>query len=203
MRNLHQRRQARQLPLYSVPSHHVPQMRPTRTHPAPLAQLEPIGRQQQQYRDERKVPSSHGPLLIRSLHGNRPPPPLRGTAPPTNSDGAGDRRTALLRTRAGAGKHTPPLLPPPVSNPGTTPHLAEAAELAAVEPGGPEGVRVGAGAAAAAARYAQSAPTQASPPTTSLQRALSPRATNATNPDTSSATGPTRTNRKTTAAVPR
>ena len=44
-------------------------------------------------------------------HGNRPPSHPRGTAPFTNPDGVGDRRTAPLRTQAGAGKRTP--LPPP------------------------------------------------------------------------------------------
>ena len=34
--------------LYSVPSHYVPQVRPTRTHPAPLPQLEATGRRQPQ-----------------------------------------------------------------------------------------------------------------------------------------------------------
>ena len=130
------------------------------------------------------------------------PPSLRGTAPPTNLAGAGDRRTSPFRTQAGAGERTPPLPPPPVSNPGTTPHLPEAAELAGAEPGGAGGVRVGEGAAAAA-RCAQSAPTRASPPTTLLQRALPPRATSAANPDTSNTTAPTRINRQTTAAGPR
>ena len=63
-------------------------------------------------------------------------PRLRGTAPPTNP--------------AGAGKCTLPLPPPPVSNPGTTPHLPEATELAGTGPGGSWGGRIGEGAAAAA-----------------------------------------------------
>ena len=90
--------------------------------------------------------------------------------------------------------------PPPVFNPGSTPHLPEAAELVGEGPGGTGGVRVGAGAVAAA-RCAQSAPTRASPPTTPLQRALSPRPTSEANPDTSNATAPTRINRHTTTAV--
>ena len=57
---LHQCGQASQSPFHSVPSHRVPQVRSTRTHPAPLSQLESIGRRQRQYRDERKV------LLIRT-----------------------------------------------------------------------------------------------------------------------------------------
>ena len=52
---LHQRGQASQPPFHSVPSHHEPEVRSTRTHPAPLPQLESIGRRQRQYRDERKV----------------------------------------------------------------------------------------------------------------------------------------------------
>ena len=55
---LHQRGQASQSPFHSVRSHRVPQVRSTRTHPAPLPQLESIGRRQWQYRDERKVPVS-------------------------------------------------------------------------------------------------------------------------------------------------
>ena len=58
VRTLHQRGQASQSPFHSMPSHRVPQVRSTRTHPAPLPQLEPIGRRQRQYRDERKVPVS-------------------------------------------------------------------------------------------------------------------------------------------------
>ena len=46
------------------------------------------------------------------------------------------------------------------------------------------------------------APTRASKPITHSQRALPPRATSVVNPDTSSATAPTRTLRQTTAAVP-
>ena len=56
VRKLHQCGQAHQPPFYSVPSNHVPQVRPTRTHPAQLSQLKSIGRLQQQYRDERRVP---------------------------------------------------------------------------------------------------------------------------------------------------
>ena len=41
---LHQRGQASQSPFHSVPSHRVPQVRSTRTHPEPLPQLEFIGR---------------------------------------------------------------------------------------------------------------------------------------------------------------
>ena len=55
---LHQRGQASQSPFHSMPSHRVPQVRSTRTHPARLPQLEAIGRRQRQYRDERKVPVS-------------------------------------------------------------------------------------------------------------------------------------------------
>ena len=55
---LHQRGQASQSSFHSVPFHHVPQVRSTRTYPAPLPQLESIGRRQRQYRDERKVPVS-------------------------------------------------------------------------------------------------------------------------------------------------
>ena len=137
-------------------------------------------------------------------HGNRPPLSLGGTAPPTNLAGAENLRTVPLRTQAGAGERTPLLPPSPVSNPNTTPRLPGAAKLAGAGPGGGEEVRIGAGlaAAAAAARCAQSAPTRASLPTTPLQRALLPRATSAANPDTFSATAPTRINRQTTAAVP-
>ena len=46
------------------------------------------------------------------------------------------------------------------------------------------------------------APTRVNQPITHSQRALSPRATSVVNPDTSSATAPTRTLRQTTAAVP-
>ena len=56
--NLHQRGQASQSLFHSVASHHVPQVRSTRTRPAPLPQLESIGRRQRQYRVERKVPVS-------------------------------------------------------------------------------------------------------------------------------------------------
>ena len=138
-------------------------------------------------------------------HGNRPPPHLRGTAQLTNPAGAAGRRTAPLRTQAGAGERTSPLPLPPASNPGTTHHPLEAAELAGAEPGEGRGVLVEEGAvavAAATARCVYSAPTRASQPITLSQRALSPRATNAINSDTSSATAPTRTNRQTTAAVP-
>ena len=97
-------------------------------------------------------------------HGNRTPPHLRGTAPLTNPAGAAGRRTAPLRTQAGAGDRTSPLPLPPASNPGTTHHSLEAAELAGAEPreGGGVLVEEGAGAAAAAARCVQSAPTRAS-----------------------------------------
>ena len=122
-------------------------------------------------------------------------------SPTINLAKAGYRRTASLRTQAGAGKRTLPLLPPPVCNPGPIPPLPEAAELVGAEPGGGGGVRVGEGAAAAA-RYAQSAAMQESPPTTPLQRALSPRATCPANPNTFSATSPTRISRQTTAALP-
>ena len=135
-------------------------------------------------------------------HGNRPPPHLRGTAPLTNPAGVGDRRTAPLRTQAGAGERTPLLPPPRASNPSTTHHPLEAAELAGAEPGEGRGVRVGEGAAAAA-RCVHSVPTRVSQPITLPQRALSPRATSAVNSDTSSATAPTRTHRQTTVAVPR
>ena len=61
-------------------------------------------------------------------------------------------------------------------------------------PGRTGGVRVGEGAAAAAAaRCVHSAPTGASQLITHSQRALSPRATCVVNPDTSSATAPTKT----------
>ena len=78
----------------------------------------------------------------------------------------------------------------------------EAAELAGAEPGENGGLWVGEGAAAATARCVHSAPTRANQPITHSQRALSPRATSVVNPDTSSATAPTRTLRQTTAAVP-
>ena len=68
-------------------------------------------------------------------HGNRPPPHLRGTAPLTNPAGAAGRLADPLRTQAGAGERTSPLLLPPASNPGTTHHPLEAAELAGAEPG--------------------------------------------------------------------
>ena len=55
-------------------------------------------------------------------------PHLRGTAPLTNPAGAAGRRTASLRTQAGAGERTSPLPLPPASNPGTTHHPLEAAE---------------------------------------------------------------------------
>ena len=138
-------------------------------------------------------------------HGNRPLPHLRGTAPLTNPAGAAGRRTAPLRTQAGAGERTSPLPFPPVSNPGTIHHPLEAAELVGAEPGEGGGVLVEEGAvaaAAAAARCVHSAPTRASQPITLSQRALSPRATSAVSSDTSSATAPTRINRQTTAAVP-
>ena len=61
---LHQRGQASQSPIHSVPSHHVPQVWSTRTHPAPLPQLEPLGRRQRQYRDEGKVPVSTDHLRV-------------------------------------------------------------------------------------------------------------------------------------------
>ena len=84
--------------------------------------------------------------------------------------------------------------PPPPYNPGTTLLPLEAAELAGAEPGEDGGVQVGEGAAAAAAaRYVHSAPTRASQAITQSQRALSLRATSVVNPDTSSATAPTRT----------
>ena len=99
------------------------------------------------------------------LHGYRSPSPHRGTAPPTNLIGAEGRRTAPLRTPAGARERTPP--PPPVSNPYTTPHLPEATELFGAGSGGCGGVRVGV-RATAAARCAQSAPMRASPLITPL-----------------------------------
>ena len=126
-------------------------------------------------------------------HGNRSPPHLRDTAPFTNPDEVGDWRTAPLRTQAGAEERTPLLPFPPASNPGTTLLPLEAAELAGAEPGEDGGVRVGEGAAAAAARCVHSAPRGASQLITHSQRALSPRATSVVNPDTSSATSPTRT----------
>ena len=136
-------------------------------------------------------------------HSNRPPPHPRGTAPFTNLDKVGDRRTAPLRTQAGAGERTPLLSPPPASNPGTTLLPLEAAELAGEEPGEDGRVRVGEGAAAAAEdQCVHSAPTRASQQLTRSQRALSPRATSVANPDTSSATAPTRIHRQTTTAVP-
>ena len=49
---------------HSVPSHHVPQAWSTRRHPAPLPQLEPLGRRQRQYRDVRKVPVSTNHLRV-------------------------------------------------------------------------------------------------------------------------------------------
>ena len=56
----------------------------------------------------------------------------RPTSPwysPTHQPGwGGGRRTASLRTQAGAGERTSPLPLPPVSNPGTTHHPLEAAE---------------------------------------------------------------------------
>ena len=55
-------------------------------------------------------------------------PHLRGPAPLTNPTGAAGRRTASLRTQAGAGECTSPLPLPPASNPGTTHHPLEAAE---------------------------------------------------------------------------
>ena len=101
----------------------------------------------------------------------------------------------------GGGKHTTPP-PTPASNPGTTHHPLEAAELAGAESGEDGRVRVGEGVAAAAVRCVHSAPTRASQPITLSQRALSPRATSAVSPDTSNATAPTRIHRQTTAAVP-
>ena len=137
-------------------------------------------------------------------HGNRPPPHLRGTAPLTNLAGAGGRRTVPLGTQAGAGKRTL-LLPPP--RPPTralhTTHL-RTRSWPGQSPEGAGGVRVGEGAAAAAAaaRCVHSTPTRASQPIPLSQRALSPRATSAANPDTFSATAPTRIYRQTTTAVP-
>ena len=97
-------------------------------------------------------------------------------SPTHQSSWSGGPAYSPLRTQAGAGERIPPLPPPPVSNAGTTLHLPEAAELVGARPGGGGGGRVGAGAAAAAAaRCAQSVTTRASPPTTPLQRALSPR----------------------------
>ena len=135
-------------------------------------------------------------------YGNRPPPHPRGIAPFTNLDGVGDRRTASLRTQAGAGKCTPLLPHPPASNPGTTHLPLEAAELAGAELGEDGGVRVGEGATAAAARCVHSAPTRASQPIPLSQRALSLRATSVVNLDTSSAIASARIHRQTTAAVP-
>ena len=166
--------------------------------PHTLAAAASKKRSLQELKNQRAMGGKNSPCP----HGNRPPLPLRGTASSINLAGAKDRRTAPLRTQAGAGERTRPLPPPPVSNPGTTPHLPEAAELAGARPGGAVGVRVEEGAAAVAVRCAQAAPMQASPPSTPLQLALSPRTTSTANLDTSSATVPTKINRQTTAAVP-
>ena len=61
---VHQRGQANQSPIHSVPFHHVPQVWSTWTHPAPLPQLEPLGRRQRQYRDVRKVPVNTNHLRV-------------------------------------------------------------------------------------------------------------------------------------------
>ena len=61
---VHQRRQASQSPIHSMPSHHLPQVWSTRTHPAPLPQLEPLGRRQWQYRGVRKVPVNTNHLRV-------------------------------------------------------------------------------------------------------------------------------------------
>ena len=122
----------------------------------------------------------------------------------THQSGWGGGPAYSLPPHAGWGgrAHTAPPPPPAAFNPGTTHHPLEAAELAGAEPGEGGGVRIGEGAAAAAARCVHSAPTRVSQPITLSQRALSPRATSAVNPDTSSATAPTRIHRQTTAAVP-
>ena len=123
---------------------------------------------------------------------------------PTHQSGWGGGPVCSPPPRAGwsGGAHTAPP-PPPGFQPGTTHHQLEAVELAGAEPGEGGGVRVGTGTAATAAvRCVHSAPTRASQPIILSQRALSPRATSAVNPDTSSATAPTRIHRQTTAAVP-
>ena len=214
-------------------------------------------------------------------------PHLRGPAPLTNPAGAAGRRTASLRTQAGAGERTSPLPRPPASNPGSTHHPLEAAELytpsgreyAAPRPGpvrvlytsvphphaqmnthvrsyvhdhGPKPAQTHGGlvyaqnehhAHTASKKRAMQegptrsgwkglvpvnfpmatdrphipvvqphspiqmgwgtgAPTRVNQPIIHSQRALPPRATSVVNPDTSSATAPTRTLRQTTAAVP-
>ena len=101
----------------------------------------------------------------------------------------------------GGGAHTA-RLPSPGFQPGHYTPLTEGRGAGRSRARGAVGVRIGEGAAVAAARCVHSAPTRASPPTTPSQRALSPRATSAAHPDTSSATAPTRINRQTTAAVP-
>ena len=103
----------------------------------------------------------------------------------------------------GGGAHTAPPPSPPGFQPEhcTPPTRGRGAGRGRAR-GGRGGVRVGEGAAAAAARCVYSAPTRASQRITLSQRALSPRATSAVNPNTSRATAPTRIHRQTTAAVP-
>ena len=122
---------------------------------------------------------------------------------PTHQSSWGGGTTYSLPPYAGWGggvRIDPP--PSPLSNPSTTPHQPEAAELVGAGSGGDGGVQVGAGSAAVAvAQCAQYAPKRTSAPTTLLQRVLSLHSTSAVNPDTSSVTAPTRINRQTTAAV--
>ena len=118
--------------------------------------------------------------------------------------GGGPAYSPPPHTGWGRRTHIPPPLPP-ASNPGTTHHPLEAAELAGAEPGEGGGVLLEEGAvavAAAAARCVHYALTRASQPATLLQRALSPRATSAVSSDTSNATAPTKIDRQTTTAVP-
>ena len=156
-------------------------------------------RAMQELKDQRALGRKDSYQLISAWKQTAPTSPWY--CPTHQSGWDGGPAYSPLRTEAGAAERAQ-LLPPPASNPGTTHHPLEAAELAEAEPGDGRGVRVGEEAAAAAAQCVNSAPTRASQPITLSQRALSPRATSAVNPDTSSATAPTRIHRQATAAVP-